>query len=195
MLCPFCNLKTSNSINDTVLYENEYFVVVPAKGPITEGHVLIVSKSHDLSLLCVKKEQKRIFVEVLNKIAGIENFYGDFLFFEHGSYNDSMGGKTIDHTHIHVIPNYSQYANVLDGTYLLKEKICISEIPNTCLHYPYLLIGTQKEIQIYEGADVKSQEIRIKIAENNPKVIPNWQDEENINVVKKTINMWKNVKF
>jgi diadenosine tetraphosphate (Ap4A) HIT family hydrolase len=171
------------------------FYVVPAKGPVIYGHVLIVSKVHDVSLLCMEKSQKLAFVDIIEKIIGTPNFYTDFLFFEHGSYNDSKGGKTIDHTHVHLVPNFEKYANVIKNDYELKKEIDIEDIPNTKLRYPYLLMGTKKKVQIYDGNNVESQVIRIKIAEFNPMLIPYWQDDDNMEAVYKTIKMWEDVKF
>lgn len=195
MICPFCNIKTSNDINDTILYENKYFYIVPAKGPLVSGHVLIVSKKHDLSLLCIDFAPKKSFKLLITEIISNMPAYNKFLIFEHGSYKNGTGGKTIDHTHIHVFPNFNIHKNILNSEYILEKTFLVADIPNTTLKFPYLLIGDAQEISIYNGVDVESQIIRIKIAETNSKFVPYWQDSENISAVNETIKIWKDVKF
>lgn len=195
MSCPFCKKGKSKDINDTVLYENDFFIIIPAKGPLVAGHILIVSKKHDSSLLCVDFSQKLSFTSIVNTIINANDFYKDFLIFEHGSFRDDLGGKTIDHTHIHVLPNLNGYKKILENDYELKIKMQITNIPYTELHFPYLLIGDKEEVYVYDGKNVKSQIIRIKIAETNKYLIPYWQDFDNLSAVKETIKMWSNVEF
>ena len=195
MNCIFCEIGTSKKVENTTLYENDYFRIIPAKGPIVQGHVLIVSKTHNTSLMSVDTLTKKSFIEIITKVIGRVPTYNNYLFFEHGSYNDEKGGKTIEHMHIHVLPNFNKYKNILEHSYKIEKKLKIIEIPNTSLYFAYLLMGDKKGVFIYNGISVESQIIRTKIATLNKKLIPYWQDYDNMPALLETLKMWKNVKF
>lgn len=195
MKCIFCEINSNENVENSILYENDNFYIIPAKGPLIPGHVLIVSKKHSTSLMSIDYLIKESFTYIITKIIDNIAAYKEFLFFEHGSYKDEKAGKTIDHTHIHVLPGYNKSKNILEESYNIERRIKVNDIPSTTLYCAYLLIGDKNGVLIYNGIGMESQIIRKKIAESNKKLVPYWQDYDNTNALEETIKMWKDVKF
>lgn len=102
-------LRADPSPMNMVLYESEHFYVVPAKGALVEGYVMIVPKEHYLSFAALPKEQ---LVESMQVLADVQQIFGKiygsnrFLVFEHGSGKEGTckHEKSIVHAHLHVMP-------------------------------------------------------------------------------------------
>jgi len=95
------------SLMNTVLYESDNFYVVPAKGALVEGYVMIVPKGHYLSFAALSPELLMEAREVLKDIKSIfGTIFGDqFVVFEHGTgAQGSKHEKSIVHAHLHVVP-------------------------------------------------------------------------------------------
>lgn len=129
------------AVMNTVLYESENFYVVPAKGALVEGYVMIVPKEHVLSFAALSSDK---LAEAMQVLADIQNILGkiygpNFLVFEHGSGAEGKckHEKAIVHAHLHVIPfTLSLGGNLLSDFHL-------SPLSLTDLHQyaevPYLL--------------------------------------------------------
>jgi ATP adenylyltransferase len=111
--CVFCNL-TSNYLAgsdpdmlwDKVLHETPEFVVVPSKGAMIEGWLLIISKRHYLSVgampYLVRKELEYLSKDLCHVLS---NLYCRPSIFEHGpSLTGSYVGCGIDQAHLHIVP-------------------------------------------------------------------------------------------
>ncbi len=115
--CTFCSqfrYKDERSLTrlifgkdfNRVLYEDEYFVVVPALGQITEGYLLIISKDHFVSVANFPEYIREPFLVLKDKVREVLlKEYSDPIFFEHGSYSpEILGGASINHAHFHAVP-------------------------------------------------------------------------------------------
>src|SRR6266478_5711524 len=107
--CCFCqNLKTAGASApwDTVLYDSGNFAIVPTKGALVPGWLLVVAKRH---ALCVGALSNPELDELKSCLASARNLvqknFGAPTIFEHGP---SLAGTTlgcgIDHVHVHVAP-------------------------------------------------------------------------------------------
>lgn len=134
--------RTDPSLMNIVLYESEYFYVVPAKGALVRGYVMIVPKEHHLSFAALPHEQ---LVEGLQVLQDLQEIFGkiyhtqDFLVFEHGSGKEGAckHEKSIVHAHLHVMP----YASVMDADIMDKfqlKSVSIDQI-SQYKDVPYLL--------------------------------------------------------
>lgn len=89
---------------DTVIAETDDYVIVPTKGSLVPGWVLVVSKRH---LLCAGELEKSEFSPLETAIALakqiVEPHFGAATIFEHGprALGTSLGCG-IDHLHVHV---------------------------------------------------------------------------------------------
>lgn len=96
--CPSCDANSSTF--EFVLERTKYFHVICDPNPLTEGHLLIISKDH---LPCVGEYRGSVLNEfmALDKLVSkfvLEN-YGSVSSFEHGKF-----GQTIFHSHTHYLP-------------------------------------------------------------------------------------------
>lgn len=135
-------LRADPSPMNIVLYESEHFYVVPAKGALVRGYVMIVPKSHYLSFAALPPEQLVEGMQVLTDLKKIfRKIYGaeEFLVFEHGSGKEGTckHEKSIVHAHLHVMP----YSSVMDNETMAKfrlEPVNIEQI-SQYKEVPYLL--------------------------------------------------------
>lgn len=91
---------------DVVLLETENFLVVPTRGAIIEGWVLIVPKTYVLSFgdldHAMYEEREWVQATVYNVV---RETYGSVMAFEHGPSVPSQPiGCGVDHAHLHVMP-------------------------------------------------------------------------------------------
>lgn len=107
--CCFCDsLKTAgaNAPWDTVLHDSGNFTIVPTKGALVPGWLLVVAKRH---ALCVGALSSPELDELKSCLAFardlVQKNFGAPTIFEHGP---SRAGTTIgcgiDHVHAHVVP-------------------------------------------------------------------------------------------
>lgn len=109
--CPYCSSfladRSSRAPYDIVLTQTKNFVVVPTRGSLIEGWLLIVPKRHILSLaqLCVAERHE--FESLVGDVsARVGHLWGvPPTLFEHGaSYNGDLIGCGVNHAHLHMAP-------------------------------------------------------------------------------------------
>ena len=90
-----------------VIYESNYFLVVAGLGALLEGYVLLIAKTHYLSIA----KLPQLMIDDLESLkrcirSAIEESYtSSVVFFEHGAITESKrAGCCIDHVHIHAFP-------------------------------------------------------------------------------------------
>ncbi len=101
MDCPFCNIK-----QDQIIKENKYAYAIYDKYPVSEGHILVISKNHIRDYFCASKEEKEAVFSLMEECKEIldEKYNPD-------GYNIGLNcgveaGQTIMHLHLHLIPRY-----------------------------------------------------------------------------------------
>lgn len=113
--CHFCDIfgssknQISDPIFDKIIWSNNDFVIVPAKGALVEGYLLIITKEHHLCMA-------ELSCQLLSDLSKIKSFIREILskefmppiFFEHGpacqTDKGDKGGACIDHAHMHCVP-------------------------------------------------------------------------------------------
>ena len=118
--CCFCRgllAGVSSGVWDTVLLETENHVVVPTKGALVPGWLLVVSKQHYICAGALPTEDLRDLGVAVNKArTTIEREFGPATVFEHGP---AMAGTAlgcgIDHCHIHVAPLPFSLRDAVEG--------------------------------------------------------------------------------
>ena len=103
--CVICELINDKS---RVIYDDEYAVAISDGFPVSQGHTLIVPKRHIESIFdATDVELKSIY----SLIIAVRNFLEMRLEHKPDGYNIGINegraaGRTVDHTHIHIIPRY-----------------------------------------------------------------------------------------
>jgi len=106
--CRFCEIAhgLGRPGIDDILDESDNYVAVASIGSLTPGWVLIVPKTHRLSLAdCIASQELRDFrLEVADRITRL--FPGmPIRMFEHGANrDDSLVGCGVNHAHLHLVP-------------------------------------------------------------------------------------------
>ena len=103
--CIFCKIANGDIPVDAI-YEDDLVKVIFDAGPASEGHVLIIPKSHADGIYDLTDEQaERIFavaVKVSNALK--KAFEPDGLNVVQN--NGEIAGQTVFHFHMHLIPRY-----------------------------------------------------------------------------------------
>jgi diadenosine tetraphosphate (Ap4A) HIT family hydrolase len=82
------------------LFEDDHFWVVADIHPITEGHILIITKQHEACMGALDKTRFAVFERVYEKVISFLNeTYGIAAAFEHG-----IVGQSVFHAHTHFLP-------------------------------------------------------------------------------------------
>ena len=98
--CPFCNDI------DSIIDESKYWYAIYDKYPVSEGHVLLITKRHVSSFFDLTSEETRQLHSMIKRIKRKL----DDKYFPNG-YNIGVNcgraaGQTVPHCHIHIIPRY-----------------------------------------------------------------------------------------
>ena len=110
--CTFCQkfdqelFHTLHPIFDKIIWDNNDFVIVPARGSLVEGYLLIFPRKHYhslahlppnlLSSLCKIKSATRKM---------LTTHFTSPIFFEHGTVcRTKRAGSSIVHAHLHCVP-------------------------------------------------------------------------------------------
>jgi ATP adenylyltransferase len=193
--CSLCKVADNNSkksiLNKTV-FEWNNFLLIPSVGPIDIGHFLIVSKKHNSGLATMPLNEIEDFFKFANFIKS-KLTSTDLLFFEHGSYDNQDAGSCISHTHIHVLPKYSDCFSILDSTLDIAYKnFSISQFAE--IDFPYIMtLNTSDNSRIYKAYNVHSQMMRKAICSKKHLSNWDWKADKNIKLIKQGIDFWTNV--
>jgi ATP adenylyltransferase len=108
MECIFCERLLQGSSDtawDTTIAETDQYIIVPTKGSLVAGWLLVVSKQH---FLCSGELQEKEFVSLERAVylakEIVEGHFGAATVFEHGPQVPGTSlGCGIDHLHLHVV--------------------------------------------------------------------------------------------
>lgn len=114
MKCVFCDIDFSK-IENTIIYEGKYFYVLPTVGSLVDGYVLIVSKRHVVSSICLNELEMNEYKFLINKYQNIfKKVYGKMpIVFEHGTF-DYNSASSVIHAHTHIVNiNFNNEKDIL----------------------------------------------------------------------------------
>jgi diadenosine tetraphosphate (Ap4A) HIT family hydrolase len=175
---------------DTHLLAGGDFIVIPAVGPLSLGHVMIVSRTHLPNLGAMSRESIAEYEKLVGAVCsrlGVPRH--TVLEAEHGSHVDDAGGACISHVHVNVIPEMAQYAEMFthvlpplpvrhDLTDLLDKKA------------PYILLRNSESAKLHDATGVPSQLIRRRIFELLGRDDWDWGAYPAIGLIERTIELW-----
>ena len=102
--CIFCQIAKGKNSSEKIIWSNDNFFSIPAKNPLTDGHSLVISKKHFLTVLdmpstiggelleCIKNTAIKIMKE--KNISGFNVINNNF----------ESAGQLVNHVHFHIIP-------------------------------------------------------------------------------------------
>lgn len=100
MACIFCDIASGKE-NGWDIYSDELCSVVLDAFPVTEGHMLLLPKTHYEDIFKVPQNELAHFFEVARNMAGKA-----IKALECDNFNITTAPAAIPHFHIHIIPRY-----------------------------------------------------------------------------------------
>ena len=104
--CIFCNIITKK-LPHVDVYEDDNFVVLMDKYPISRGHTLIIPKIHYDNLLIMPRTEVGRLYSLVPIIAGaiVTAVRADG--FNVGQNNGKAANQIVPHVHVHIIPRFN----------------------------------------------------------------------------------------
>ncbi len=104
--CIFCDIITKK-LPHVDVHEDDSFLILMDKYPISLGHTLIIPKSHyDNLLLMPQKEVGRLY-SLVPIIAGAVVSATNADGFNVGQNNGKAANQIVPHVHVHIIPRFN----------------------------------------------------------------------------------------
>jgi ATP adenylyltransferase len=125
--CPFCVLQHDKvfqgRVENTVLFETDNFVVVPALGSFVAGYLLIATKPHVRNIAHLPDQLCPELQSACHAVADIvRTKYGPVVTFEHGNAGLTFQGPScINHAHIHIVPFALDVWSLVEAPFAHKE--------------------------------------------------------------------------
>lgn len=103
--CIFCKI-VNGDIPSRKLYEDDNFIVIMDITPVSKGHALVIPKEHYANIYEMPAELAGEAMKVAQKMAIkiTESLHADG--FNVVQNNGEVGGQTVFHFHMHLIPRY-----------------------------------------------------------------------------------------
>lgn len=109
--CPYCSSLFSTDSeaaiwNVRILPDSQRIAVVPTRGMLVPGWLLVIPEEHDLSVRALNSLRRD---QVWTRVAEVEELigraFGPPAVFEHGAAQArSVVGCGVDHAHVHIVP-------------------------------------------------------------------------------------------
>lgn len=165
--------------NSVTLFETKNFKIIPDKFPLTDNHIIIISKNHINTFAEFNNIEAEEIGYILDKLENITKAKS-FIMFEHGTSKNTESNtpahiKSIFHAHLHFIPNIkcttedmkeffkNKDVNLLDSN---NKQLDIFNFETT-YKGNYNLINFIRNNVIYEDKEKKSVESYFYIKNSN----------------------------
>ncbi|OWY71619.1 hypothetical protein B7486_08015 [cyanobacterium TDX16] len=182
---------------NTVLLQSNAFLVLPALGPFTPGHVLVVSKEHIPNLASMGATGISEYLQVCEKLSQVLSSESVCaLEAEHGATKAQKAGACVVHTHIHWLPGLGRHERFLDGW--LKKLGEGSELEGLTKFrdQPYIFVRGQSQMWIaYDATGVNSQMIRRTLCDELDRDDLDWRSNPRPDWVRRTISLFGSAKI
>ena len=98
--CPFCSIPS-----ERIIINYESFFTIRDKFPVTDGHMLIISKRHVSDYFDLSDAEKEELITILDELAkSVKEMDPSITGFNIGINVGEDAGQTVMHFHQHVIP-------------------------------------------------------------------------------------------
>ena len=128
--CIFCKI-IRNEIPSYLIYQDENVCAFLDVSPITEGHTIIIPKTHNLNLLDFDDEKIAHFFQTLKNLANRIKIKLGADGFNILQNNFTAAGQVVDHMHYHIIPRYyNDNLKIFNQNKIILNKDRFQEILN-----------------------------------------------------------------
>ena len=172
-------------LQNRILYSSEKFIVLPALGPLNEGHLLVLTRDHYLNFSQIPYSSTAEFFLLISFLKkSLTSTYGPTILFEHGPVSENRkAGCCITHAHIHMLPLVVDIEFQLSSDFQRNKAQGLGDLIFHRQQPPYIYYENQNgDSFVYEVYDnLPSQYIRQIIAYSidNPEI---WDWSENLRV-------------
>lgn len=102
--CIFCEIIQLKA-EASVVYENKHLIAIMDAYPLTEGHVLVIPKTHESRINCLEPKLRSHMFDVGHSVAEAQKALGLGVGGTNLLLNDGKdANQTVPHVHLHVIP-------------------------------------------------------------------------------------------
>src|ERR671917_386704 len=140
--CLFCSIIKSK-LPAIKLYEDENYIALMDKYPLSLGHALVVPKLHHESLLSMDPQDVGNLYSVVHMISKAITSAVNADGFNIGQNNGRAANQIVPHVHVHIIPRFSHDSP--DGKWPVRRVAHYNE-----------LIGTADKIKLQLNLTLKS---------------------------------------
>jgi len=95
-----------NILESDWLHHSAHFFIIPDKYPVSDGHLLIISKEHRRDFFELTFEEQKELPKLITKAKTIIEQSHSPTGYNIGMNCGSSAGQTVFHFHCHVIPRY-----------------------------------------------------------------------------------------
>lgn len=163
-----------------VIARDADFLLMPDVAPLTDGHVLLVTREHQQCAAAFPRPMWDRALRWRDRVARLyRRAYGtdDLLLFEHGPASPQGGGACIDHAHWHFLPGTPGVRRVVEDRGLPGVPADHAAL-RACLRSgrSYLLIEEDGAATVHPGDGVRSQFLRWAVTAAGPAGTWRWQE-------------------
>ncbi len=105
--CIFCRL-IAGEIPAALVHEDEHTIAFMDIGQVTPGHVLVATRRHAATLLETTPEEAAAVMRTVHGVAQAVQAAFDPPGLTLLQANGALGGQTVAHFHMHVVPRHAQ---------------------------------------------------------------------------------------
>lgn len=148
--CRFCVLPE----RWRVVHETANFVVQAGLGPLAEGYVLILTRTHVSCFGALEEARLPEFERLLEKVREAQReLYGSSLYFEHGRSGaclpEGHGEDLCYHAHLHLLPTELELGSMIAADHEVEVFVSWSEVVKAVQANPEPYVLAQHGGEIY----------------------------------------------
>ncbi|MCW1296760.1 MAG: HIT domain-containing protein [Candidatus Parvarchaeota archaeon] len=142
--CVFCAIANNDPrIERKVVYEDEKLMVMLNVFPYTLGHIMVVPKRHYISILDLTDDDLLYLFKMVQRSIKLLKAAYNPEGFDIGINLGKVGGASIEHLHIHVVPRYTVEAGFMEATGTRVIPSSLDDVLNHLRRYVGVLLGEE----------------------------------------------------
>ena len=176
-------------LHNTALAESHRFVVLPSVGPFTPGHVMVVSKLHEYSLLAMGCDAFQEYDVLAERLRRLPVWDGTVpLEAEHGSTDADKAGACVVHSHVHWIPGGGRHFDILARQ--------LRQVPRDAFEgllaakQPYIFLRAASKCGLFRADGLPSQAIRRLLCDAVGRDDVDWRQNHRFDWIAETVRRW-----
>lgn len=191
-LCRALEPSEEPAIENTILFQSKRFVVLPALGPLSLGHVHVVSREHFPNLGSMGPDAIAEYEQIAEHLRHRPLFSKGFVEAEHGATDEaSKGGACVIHTHVHWIPGFHEcYSEIIANCDNVAELSSLADLAR--IVGPYIFVRTLTDpIAVFDARGLPSQFLRGRLCACHDRDDRDWKQALRPDLVEATVSQWQ----